>query len=87
MICSTDKIFEIKIFSKSYFFSKEQILLFSKRAFLQISETHQSFDVANSSGISEKFLVSCFHEIFLLFSTSEEIIVSQDNVREFYFFI
>jgi hypothetical protein len=71
-----DKRFEVKICSKSYFFSKEQIILFSKAAFLKISETNQSFDVSCSSSISESFLISCFDEIFFLFSESEEIIIS-----------
>jgi hypothetical protein len=72
IVHAADKIFEITFSSKSYFLTKEQIILFSKAAFLEITKTNQSFDVLGSSDLSEEFLISCFNEIFLLFSRSEE---------------
>jgi hypothetical protein len=80
---SKDKIFEIKISSKSYFFSKETIILFSVSAFLYICDYHHSFDVVAQDTISENQLLTCFHELFLLFSSSEEIDISSQNVFTF----
>jgi hypothetical protein len=67
---------EVKICSKSFFFSKEQILLFSSGAFLYVIETKQSFNIVTPPNISEKLLLSCFQEIFSLFSSISEIKIS-----------
>jgi hypothetical protein len=85
MISAKDKTFEIKFCSESYFFSREQIILISRKAFLQISSASQSFNVLASSNIPKKSLLFCFNKIFSLFSSSEEIIISQHNVRAFHY--
>jgi hypothetical protein len=77
IIHAADRIYEVQICSTSYFFSKEQIIFFSTRAFLEALETNQIFNVLCPPDISEKFNISCFQEIFSLFSTSEEITISQ----------
>jgi hypothetical protein len=83
ILYAADKSLEVKICSKSYFFSKEQIILFSITAFLKILETRHEFHVLCPSDISEECLVSCFQEVFFLFSNSEQILISQNNALIF----
>jgi hypothetical protein len=79
ILYAVDKTFEVKVCSKSYFFSKEQIILFSITAFLTILETHHAFHVLCPHDISEELIISCFRDIFSLFSKSEEFLISQNN--------
>jgi hypothetical protein len=79
LITSKDKTFEVKICSKSFFFSKEQILLFSVEAYIQIMRTKMSFCLTSSPNFPDERVISCFHEIFLLFSTSNEIQINLKN--------
>jgi hypothetical protein len=67
-IQAKDKTFEINICSKSFFFSKEQIILISMKAFRFILETKYSFNISAPSTLSDELVISCFAEIFLLFS-------------------
>jgi hypothetical protein len=83
LINSKDKIFEINICSKSFFFSKEQIVLFSVDAYLQIIENKQPFCLMSSDDFSDSQFISCFNEIFFLFSTSNEIQIDSTNVLPF----
>jgi hypothetical protein len=83
IIHAADKAYEVNVCSTSYFFSKEQIILFSPTAFLKILESNQVFNVLCPLDISEEFLVPCFQEIFSLLSTSEAIKISQNNVLGF----
>jgi hypothetical protein len=85
MIDAKEKTFKISICSKTFFFSKEQIILFSVKSFLFISKTQQSFNIPVPSTISEDYLVSCFEKIFSLFSNLLEIEISQTNVLAFQF--
>jgi hypothetical protein len=67
IVHAAGKIFEIVIYSKSYLFTKEQIILFSKAAFLEITKTNQSFNVLGSSDLSEEFLISSLAKSFSYF--------------------
>jgi hypothetical protein len=80
---AVDKTHEVSICSKSYFFSKKHIILFSSAAFSKILETHQPFHVSCESNISKELLISCFNKIFFLFSISKEITISQKNAFGF----
>jgi hypothetical protein len=86
LITSKEKTFEITICSKSFFFSKEQIILFSIKALVHILNTNLPFYVSCLPDASEESLISCFNEIYLLFSSSEEFEISQDNVFIFQYF-
>jgi hypothetical protein len=83
LIQAKDKTFEINVCSKSFFFSKEQIILFSVKSFLSILESHHSFNISAPSNISEDLIISCFENIFYLFSRTSEIQISQNNVIPF----
>jgi hypothetical protein len=83
LIQAKDRIFQINICSKSFFFSKEQILLISSKVYLHIFETQESFNISIPPNISENSLISCFQELFSLFSSRSEIKISPNNVDPF----
>jgi hypothetical protein len=80
MIPAKDKIFEINVCATPFFFSREQIVLLSTKAFFSIVESNQSFIINARNDISEKQLLSCFSELTTLFSKRELIEVSLGNV-------
>jgi hypothetical protein len=73
MMTAREKAIRLKVFSESYFFSREQIILISRKAFLQISDTIQPFDILVSSTIPEKLLLSCFTKSFYYFPTQKKL--------------
>jgi hypothetical protein len=83
IIMPKNKIFEINVWSKSFFFSKEQLILISIKSFLWILDYKASFGIVSSSTLSEYLLISCFNDIFLLFSSKSEILISQHTVIAF----
>jgi hypothetical protein len=83
IIQAKDKTFEIQVCSRSFFFSKEQIILLSIKSFLFILETRQSFNVSAPPNISTELIISCFEKIFSLFSKKSEIVISQKDVFGF----
>jgi hypothetical protein len=78
-----DKTFVIKCCSASFFFSKEQILLLSIKAFQNISQTHKPFHIIAPLHIKENVIISCFREIYSLFSKTDEIIISRESIIPF----
>jgi hypothetical protein len=84
LIRARDRIFEITICSKSFFFSKEQILLLSSKAFLYVQKTKKLFKIDSPPNVSEKLFLSCFQDIFSLFSSQSEIKISSQNVDSFH---
>jgi hypothetical protein len=83
LIQAHDRIFEIKICSKSFFFSKEQIIILSLKVFLFISQNKQSYHISVPPNISEDLLVSCFDNLFSLFFEKSEIFISQNTTSAF----
>jgi hypothetical protein len=83
LIQAKDRTFEINICSKSFFLSKEQIFLISNKAYLYILETQESFNIIAPPNISKDLLISCFQELFSLFSTKSEIKIYPNNVNSF----
>jgi hypothetical protein len=80
-----DKTFEVIICSKSFFFSKEQIILFSVDAYIQILKTQMPFCINSFGRFSDDQLISCFSEIFDLFSIFDEILINPSNALIFRF--
>jgi hypothetical protein len=83
---SKDATYEIRICSKSFFFLREQLILFSISAFQFITENYHSFDLIGDFHFFEDQLISCFSEIFSLFSISSEIQISPSDVLIFQYF-
>jgi hypothetical protein len=80
IIQAKDKTYEINVCSKPFFFSKEQIILFSVRSFNFILETKCSFNISAPFTLSDELVITIFKEIFLLFSKTSEIVISQKIV-------
>jgi hypothetical protein len=85
MLDPKEKIYEIKICGKPFLLAQEQILFFSIHPFLLSESKNQPLNIACPQNISEIFLISCFEKIFDLFSTTEQIKISQSNVFIFQF--
>jgi hypothetical protein len=85
LIQAKDRTFQINICSKSFFFSKEQILLLSSKAFLYLQQTKKSFIINSPPNVPEKLLLSCFQDIFSLFSSRSEITISSKNADSFHY--
>jgi hypothetical protein len=80
---TSEKTFEVRVCSKSFFFSKEQIIILSNSAFDYISTTKRSFDIEMPSDlyqINQYELVNCFNRLYLLFISDDSIQIDFRNV-------
>jgi hypothetical protein len=75
----------MNVCSKSFFFSKEQILLISAKIYLFTLKIRQPFNIFSPPNISEKLLISCFQDIFSLFSRKSEIKITSTNINSFHY--
>jgi hypothetical protein len=60
LVEAKDKTFEMNVCSKSFLFSKEQIILFSIKLFLSILESQNPFNISASPYLSDEIILSCF---------------------------
>jgi hypothetical protein len=85
LIRAKNRTFEIDIDSKSFFFSKEQILLLFSKASIYVQQTKKPFNIDSPPNVPEKLLLSCFQDIFSLFSSGSEIKISSTNADSFHY--
>jgi hypothetical protein len=64
-------------------FQKNKLFFFWSNASFQILQTNQTFTILAPPNIPGELIISCFDEIFSLFSVKSEIIISQTNVLTF----
>jgi hypothetical protein len=79
LIETNDKTFEIQVCQRSFFFSKEQIILLSHSAFLFIAQTQKAFQIESNESFSSNDLINFFLQLSSLFENKTEIDIDIHN--------